>query len=211
MKIITISREFGSGGRELGKRLAEYLNYEYYDREIVTAISEKCGVNEKYAKYMLTHNFSSSVNINVRSSFHVPAVLQASKTELLRAQTNVIRDIAVRDKDCIIVGRNADILLKEYNPFRIFVCADTESKLKRCIERARPGENLSEKEILRMGKKVDKNRKITRELMSGSSWGGREDYNIIINTTGWDIKKLVPHIADIATGWYENFCCEKDV
>lgn len=68
---------------------------------------------------------------------------------MLLEQKKVIEGIAALGKDCIIVGRNADIILSEYRPFNIFVCAETEAKVKRCVERAPEGENLTEKELVR--------------------------------------------------------------
>lgn len=204
MKIITVSREFGSGGRELGKRVAEYLGFDYYDREIVTEIAQRCDVSEGYAKYLLRHQFTSGVSITVRQSFSMPSVLQTAQLQVLRAQTSVIEDVAKVGRDFLIVGRNADILLAEYHPFNIFVCSDQESKIKRCMERAQPGEKLTEKEILQNGKVIDKNRRKTREMISDSAWGSREGYHLIVNTAGWEIKNLVPYVAAYADGWFKE-------
>lgn len=105
-------------------------------------------------------------------------------------------------KDCIIVGRNADVILREYQPFNIFVCADTSAKVKRCVERAPAGENLAEKELIRKMKQIDKNRAQTREIIGGSAWGQREAYHLTVNTTDWEIKELVPAVADFAARWF---------
>lgn len=204
MKIITISREFGSGGRELGKRIAEHLGFDYYDREVVTEIATRCDVSEGYAKYLLRHQFTGSASITVRQSFSMPSVLQTAQLQVLREQTNVIEDIAKVGRDFVIVGRNADILLAEYNPFNIFVCTDKESAIKRTLERAQPGEELTEKEILKNMKLINKNRKKTREMISDSEWGARDGYNLIVNTAGWEIKNLAPYVASLANGYFEQ-------
>ncbi len=204
MKIITISREFGSGGRELGKRIAEHLGFDYYDREIVTEIATRCDVSEGYAKYLLRHQFPASANITVRSSFSMPSVLQAEQLQVLRAQTSVIEDVAKLGRDFVIVGRNADILLEEYHPFNIFVCTTKEAAIKRTMERANPGEELTEKEILKNMKIINKNRKKTREMISDSDWGARDGYNLIVNTAGWEIKQLAPKVADLANAYFEQ-------
>ena len=116
----------------------------------------------------------------------------------------VLEEIAALGKDCVIVGRNADVILKDYAPFNIFVCASTEAKVQRCQERAPEGENLTEKELLRKMKKIDEVRAQTRAIMSDAAWGQRSAYHITINTTGWDIKALVPAVADFAGRWFER-------
>lgn len=117
-------------------------------------------------------------------------------------QKKVLEDIATLGKDCVIVGRNADVILKAYQPFHIFVCANTAAKVRRCIERAPEGENLSEKELIRKMKQIDKIRAQTREIMSGSSWGQRDAYHLTINTSDWNIKDIVPAVGELANSWF---------
>jgi len=107
-------------------------------------------------------------------------------------------------KNCVVVGRNADILLEKYNPFNIFVCADMQTKVQRCIERAKEGEDISPKEIEKQIRRVDKNRARTREILSSSAWGQRDAYHLIVNTTGWDIKELTPAVAEFAKRWFDS-------
>lgn len=202
MRIITVSREFGSGGRELGKRMAEYLGFDYYDREILTAISEKCNVDEGYAKYLLRNQFPPTAGITVRQSFHMPSVLEQTQLKVLTEQTNAIKEIAKMGRDFLIIGRNADIILSDYKPFNIFVCADMDSKIQRCVERSAPGENITEKEILKNKKIIDKNRRQSREIISDSPWGSREAYHLIVNTSGKPIKELAPAVAEYAKAWF---------
>ncbi|MBQ4088808.1 MAG: cytidylate kinase-like family protein [Clostridia bacterium] len=204
MRIITISREFGSGGRELGKRMADELGYAYYDREIITAIAQKRGLDEKYVEHALDSSAAPQFSFTFRHSFAMPHVIQSPQTDLLLEQKKVIDSIAAAGKDCIIVGRNADVLLKEYKPMSIFVCADVAAKVQRCIERAEDGENLTEEDVIRNMRQIDKNRARTREILSGSKWGERTAYDLIINTTGWNIKKLAPAMAAFARSWFER-------
>lgn len=206
MKIITISREFGSGGRELGKRLADILGFDYYDREIITAIADKKGLNPNYVEKMLENHAWQTVPLTYRHSFTGSAVMHTphNHTELLLEQTNVLESIAKNGKDCIIVGRNADFILRKYNPLNFFVCADIESRVERCIERADSDELLTPKKIRQKIRTIDKNRAKTRAIISGSKWGDRSQYNLIINTTGWEIKNLAPAVADFANGWFKN-------
>lgn len=149
MKIITISREFGSGGRELGRRLAELTGYDYYDSEIISTVARNIGMDESYVEKTLVDHGWQNQPITYRSTLGSTGYIQASKVNMLLEQKKVIEGIAALGKDCIIVGRNADIILSEYRPFNIFVCAETEAKVKRCVERAPEGENLTEKELVR--------------------------------------------------------------
>jgi cytidylate kinase len=130
--------------------------------------------------------------------------MQASKVQLLIEQKKVIEEIAALGKDFVIVGRNADVLLHAYDPFKIFVCAETEAKLLRCKERSSEGENLTDKELLRRMKAIDKLRAQTREILSGSEWGDPSSYHLTVNTSGWEIKTLVPAVADFATAWFSK-------
>ncbi len=204
MKIITISREFGSGGRELGTRLSELMHIDYYDREIISKIAKNTDMDENYAEYILNGHSISDMPISVRHSFSIPSILQSVQIDLLRNQKKVIEEIATAGRDCIIVGRNADVLLEEYDPFTIFVCASLDSKIRRCRERASEDENMTDKQIIKNIKLIDKNRKRTREMLSDSGWGECTTYNLTVNTTGWDIKDLVPHVAGFINGWYES-------
>ncbi|MEE1075480.1 MAG: cytidylate kinase-like family protein [Acutalibacteraceae bacterium] len=206
MKIITISREFGSGGRELGKRLADILGFDYYDREIITAIADKKGLNPDYVERILENHAWQTVPLTYRHSFTGTAMIHVPHhhTELLSEQTQVLESIAKSGKDCIIVGRNADFILKNYEPLNLFVCADIDSRINRCLERADQSEQLTPKMVKHKIRTIDKNRARTRDIISGSKWGDRSNYNLIVNTTDWEIKNLAPAVAGFITGWFEN-------
>ena len=203
-KIITISREFGSGGRELGKRLADELGFDYYDKEIISAIAEKKGLDEKYVERALEFSTWKTMPLTFRHSFSGVSGVPLIDTDLLVAQTQVVEKIAALDRDCIIVGRNADVILEAENPLKIFVCANLPSKLKRCIERMDDGERISEKELKRNIKNIDKNRKMTREIISEGKWGDRASYHLTVNTSDWEIKELTPAVADFARHYFER-------
>lgn len=202
MRIITISREFGSGGRELGKRLADILGFDYYDSEIITTIAKNSGLDEGYVENTLNNSGWQQFPITFRSTFGSSVYMQPNKVNLLVEQKNVIENIAAMGKDFIIVGRNADEILKEYDPFSIFVCAEMEAKIRRCEERAPEGEELSQKELIRKIKQIDKSRAQTREILTGIKWGQRDAYHLTVNTTGWEIKELAPAVADFAVRWF---------
>lgn len=156
MRIVTVSQEFGSGGRELGKRLADDLGIAYYDKEILTKIAENLELDPEYIEKALDRSFTVRYPYNYRRSFSLPPASQA-QPNLLAEQAKIICELA-RKSDCVIVGRAADVLTREHSPFNIFVYADTPAKLLRCRERAAADEQLSEREMLRRMKRIDAGR-----------------------------------------------------
>lgn len=198
MNIITVSREFGSGGRELGKRLADALGFDYYDREIIDAIAEKNGMDPGYVEKFLETGMWQTFPLTFRRSFAGPAMAAGAKTGLLLEQKKVIESIAENGRDCVIVGRNADIILAEYDPMNIFVCASMESRIARCISRHTGEGKLSVKDVENNIRMIDKNRARTREMLLGGKWGERWNYELTVNTTGWEIRDLTPAVAEFA-------------
>ena len=203
MKIITISREFGSGGRELGKELAQLLDYDYYDKEILASIASNTGMDENYIERTLQQDRWQNVPLTFHQSV-TSISLDSTHTDLLLERKRVIEEIAKAGKNCIIVGRNADILLREYQPFNIFVCADMETKRRRCTERSSGDDCLNDKELTKKINKIDKRRAQTRALITDSGWGDRSAYHLTVNTTNWDLKELAKAIAEFAKRWFQN-------
>lgn len=194
-KIITIGREFGSGGREVGKRLAEQLGYAYYDQEIVSEISRRTSLSEEYVNAVMEHHSTFSFPIRVGRSFY-PAVnpVFEQTMSVFKEQTRIITEVADKS-DCVIVGRCADHILRDWKPFRIFVYADMDSKLRRCREKAPEDEKLTDKELRQKISGVDKKRARYYEAYTGRSWGDRLNYDLCINTTQTVIKEVVPVLA----------------
>jgi len=203
MRIITISREFGSGGREVGKRLADELGFAYYDREIVSAIAQKTSLDENYVANALEGGLFRSVPIHFGRTFSYSTALMTNTANLYVEQHRIIKELAAKG-DCIIVGRAADAILEEHRPFNLFVHADMEAKVRRCRQRAPEGEKLTDRELVRRIKKVDAERAKYHELFSDTRWGRKESYHLCVNTTGAQIKKLVPAIAQYARMWLEG-------
>lgn len=201
-RIITISREFGSGGRELGRRIADLLGFDYYDREIITAIAEKTGFHENYVERTLESHGWQNIPLTFRHSFANLSAVPSTQTSLLVEQKRIIEGIAKTGKDCVIVGRNADILLSDEKPFRIFVSAAMDAKIRRCMERAEGGERLSRRELEQKIRSIDKGRARTREILTDSKWGEPGAYHLTINTTDWNIKELAPAVAEFASCWF---------
>ena len=208
MRIITISRQFGSGGRELGKRLADRLNWDYYDREIIEALAEEHGLDEAYVRQMLSSHGWHNLQLTYRNSFsQLSFVDPGIRTQLLVRTREILQEIARAGNDCIIVGRDADVILQEYHPFRICVCADIQSRLTRCMkyEQKKPAdERLTEKQVLRNIRRIDRNRARTREILTGKARSDSSTFDLTLNAASWDIKKLVEATAEFATQWFEQ-------
>ena len=207
MRIITVSRQFGSGGRELGKRLADHLGWDYYDREIIQALAEDQGLNPDYVHMVLSTHGWHHYQLTYRNSFRQPMTGISRKTELLVRQREILLEIAETGNDCVIVGRDADVILQEHQPLRIHVVADMQARLARCLryEEKRPeADRLTEKEILRNIRRIDRNRRHTREVLTGRSAGDASTFDLTVNAAGWDLKKLTEAVAEFSGRWFER-------
>ncbi|MBQ8076674.1 MAG: cytidylate kinase-like family protein [Oscillospiraceae bacterium] len=207
MRIITISRQFGSGGRELGKRLADHLEWDYYDKEIIETLADEHGLDEAYVKRMLSNHGWHNLQLTYRNSFAHLTFDPGLKTQLLVRTREILQEIAEAGNNCVIVGRDADIILQEYHPFRISVCADLTSRLERCMkhENKKPeDQRLTEKMVLRNIRRIDRNRARTREILTGKAHGDGSTFDLTINASSWDLKKLVPATAEFARQWFEQ-------
>ncbi len=188
MKIITISRQFGSGGRELGKRLADLLGYDYYDKEILDRIAENKRLDKDYVDKSL--NSAYLKNIPISFGHTLMPVYNSASTDLMVEERKIIEEIATQGKDFIIVGRNADVILENYKPFNIFVCASMDARIDRCLKHRRDDESSDRKAMEKAIKRVDKARVRTRTIVTEREWGEASSYHMVINTTGYEIKAL---------------------
>lgn len=204
MRIITVSREFGSGGREVGKRLADVLGCAYYDREIVEEIASRCSLDEAYVAHALERCVEHTFPLHFGHSFaHLSAHhVTSGSMNLFAEQTKLIKELAAKG-DCVIVGRAADVVLADYKPFNLFVYADMQYKVERCLARAPEGEKLSVRETEKMIKKIDSERKKLHAIISDVEWGNKDCYHLCVNTGGMEIKEIVPAIATYANAWFD--------
>ena len=202
-RVITVSREFGSGGREVGKRLAEVLGVAYYDREIITAVAQQSGLAEEYIASVSERGINTYYPITFGHTFAYSAGIIDPQVEVMSEQNKLLKSLAQKS-DCVIVGRCADVVLREYEPFNLFVYADQQSKVKRCLERQGADEKLSESDLKRRMAKVDKDRSRYRALLTDSRWGERSAYHLCVNTTGWDMHALVDALAPVVSGWFSQ-------
>ncbi|MFI3254736.1 MAG: cytidylate kinase-like family protein [Eubacteriales bacterium] len=192
--IITITREFGSGGREVGKRMADILNLPYYDKEILTKIAEESGLSREYVEKHST-KITHSYPISVGRTFVAPPVASLSDT-IFTTQAKIIRDLA-NEGSCIIVGRCGDFFLKEQNPLSINIYASLEARLSRCYEKGSDDINLSEKEMRAKILGVDKQRKKYYEYYTGQKWHAAENYSVSISTSKFGVKETANILAKL--------------
>ena len=191
-KIITIGREFGSGGRELGRCLAEILGFAYYDREIISEIAKRTSLSEHYIQHITEHKPVIPFPIHTGRTFW--AVLPDYNHDIQREQHNIIREMAEKS-DCVIVGRGADYILREENPFRLFVYSDMPSKIARCrrndAQDYEAGASLTDKELTKRIGQIDKGRAEYYEFYTGRKWGDKANYDLCINTSKADSLKAI--------------------
>ncbi|HIW84755.1 MAG TPA: cytidylate kinase-like family protein [Candidatus Dorea gallistercoris] len=196
-KIITIGREFGSGGRELGRRLSEALGIAYYDQEIISEIVKRTSLSKEYVQAIEEHRPVISFPIHIGRSFY-PALdpVFEQNMAVYQEQAKVIEEMAAKS-DCVIVGRCADYVLREQNPFRLFVYADMESKMKRCRAKGPEDEKLTDRELRQKIQGIDKKRAKYYEFYTGNKWGDKLNFDLCVNTTQTQIKEIVPALAKL--------------
>ena len=194
-RIITIGREFGSGGRELGRRLSEALGIAYYDQEIVSEIARRTEMSEQYVQSIVENRPSFSFQIHIGRSFcpmHSPALEQS--LAVYQEQSRIITEMAQKS-DCVIVGRCGDYILRDFEPFRIFVYADLESRMERCRAKAPEDEKMTDRELKQHILGIDRKRAKYYEFYTGHKWGDRLNFDLCINTSRTVIKEIVPVLA----------------
>ena len=207
MRIITISRQFGSGGRELGERLANALGWDYYDKEIIETLVEKHDLDEEFVRDILSRHGWHHIQLSYRHSFSQLMVNPSLRTQVLLRQSEIIKEIAQAGNDCVIVGRDADVILHDYEPFRLSICADMESRLERCMrfeQRKEPQDQFTRKQIEKNIRRIDRGRQQTREILTGKSRSDHTTFDLVVNASGRDIKKLSASLADFSLDWFED-------
>ncbi|MBQ1258865.1 MAG: cytidylate kinase-like family protein [Clostridia bacterium] len=203
MRIITVSREFGSGGRELGKRIADALSIPCYDKQIIEMVAEKEELDPAYVANRSGIDLKSFYPTTIARGFSRTGYVPMRTVNVMSSEVELIKKLALAG-DCVIVGRAADIILADAHPFRIFVCASDESKLVRCRQRADSGEAMSDREILRRCREIDKSRASYRALFTNENHGGPRGYDLCINTSGKEIKTLALGLIGYIDAWFSE-------
>ena len=184
--VITIGRQYGSGGRLVGKKLAEELGVHFYDEEILKMTSEESAIGEKYfrlADEKAGNNLLYRIVSDRKPELGEPSTGDnlTSPDNLFRLQASVIRRLAA-EESCIFAGRCADYVLEEAGLdclVRIFVYADFPTR----VQRAMDVDKIDEKEAVRRIKRIDKERKDYYRYYTGKDWMDMNNYDLPINAS----------------------------
>ena len=198
--VITIERQYGSGGRLTGKRLAEELGIHFYDEEILKMTSETSAIGEQYfrladekAGNKLLYRIVTSLKPELSQPHREGTKKLTSPENLFRFQSEVIRKLA-KEENCISLGRCGNYALSDCldDVIRIFVYADMVTRIRRVIE----VDQVDEKEALRRIKRIDKERTEYHRYFTGREWMDMESYDLPINASRIDYDQMIHLIKD---------------
>lgn len=209
--IITIGRQFGSGGREIGENLARHFDIPYYDRELITRVAKDSGFcqeiiennDERPTSSFLYNLVMDTYSFGYNSSSFVDMPISH---KIFVAQFDTIKKIA-DEGPCVIVGRCADYALTDRdNVLSIFICANDECRIKRIL--SRHDEVKSEKEARDMMSKKDKQRQSYYNYYASAKWGHASTYDMTVNSSilGIDgtVKLISQFVEDFESGEYKK-------
>ena len=201
--VITIERQYGSGGRIVGKKLAEELGIPFYDDEILSMTAEKSAVGEKYFR-LADEKAGNNLLRKIVGNLRFPAgIFDEPRTEgdvtspdnLFRFQSEVIRELAAAES-CVIVGRCADYILEttgKEDLVKIFVYADIPT----CVRRTQETDGITDtKEALNKLNKITKQRKSYHKYFTGKEWEDVTNYDLPINASKLELDQVVELIKD---------------
>ena len=196
-KIITISREFGSGGRTIGRQVAERLNIPFYDKELVEQIALESGFAPNFVEEHGEHAPSKSRLAYAFSHSGIPGVMNGMSTAdfLWTVQCSVILQLAEQGP-CVIVGRNADYILKDREDvLKVFTYADKDFRAERIVRLYGQSEKSPQARL----QEKDKRRRINYQHYTGRDWGDAANYDLCLKTSALGIENCV----DIVTNAYK--------
>ena len=181
-RIITISREFGSGGRFIGEKVAKKLGITYYDKNIISEIAEKSGLSPKYIQ--------ESAELSPKKGLFAYALAgrditgKSVEDMVYEAQRKVILELAEKES-CVIIGRNADFILRDWNAvLNVFIHGDMPEKIQRITHLY----NVGEQEAVKMMADTDKRRMANYNFYTEQNWGKASNYTLCLNSSeiGYD-------------------------
>lgn len=182
--IITISREYGSGGHEIGKKLADELNIPFYDNELISLAAERSGFSEdviRSAENVPSSNILFSLS-RLGPSAEIYGMPLSEK--IFQAQSQAIRELAGKGS-CVFIGRCADYVLQDLEDcIHVFITASLGTRVRRAVQQYELDTNTAEKKVI----KTDKSREVYYNFHTNLKWGHPANYDLIINTdhTGID-------------------------
>ena len=181
-RIITISREFGSGGRFIGEEVAKKLGIAYYDKNIINDIAEKSGLSPEYVQ--------KNAELSPKKGLFAYALAgrditgKSVEDMVYEAQRKVILDLAEKGP-CVIIGRNADYILKDRDDvLNVFIHGGTPEKIQRITRLY----NVEEQKAVKMMVDIDKRRMVNYNFYTNQKWGKADNYTLCLNSSqlGYD-------------------------
>lgn len=194
-KIITISREFGSGGRTIGRMVADALNIPFYDKELVDQVALESGFAPKFVEEHGEHSPGRSALSYAFAAQGMPGVMNGMSTAdfLWNIQCSVILQLADKGP-CVIVGRNADYILKDRpDTLHVYIHADMAYRADRIVRLY--GE--SEKSPAARLQEKDKRRRVNYQHYTGREWGQAQNYDICLNSSTLGIEQCASIIVNM--------------
>ena len=195
IKIITISREFGSGGRTIGREVANRLNIRFYDKELVEQVALESGFAPKFVEEHGEHSPTASRLAYAFSNPGVPGIMNGMSTAdfLWTVQCGVILQLAEQGP-CVIVGRNADYILKDRpDVLNVFVRADMDFRADRIVRLYGESEKSPQARL----QEKDKRRRINYQHYTGRTWGDSANYDLCVNSSKLGIDECVDLIVNM--------------
>lgn len=193
MKIITISREFGSGGRTIGKQVAEMLGIQYYDKELVKEVATQTGFQESFVEEQGEHAPAKNWLSYVLAINGQNGNIMSANDFIWAIQRQVILELAEKEP-CVIVGRCADHILRERGDcLNVFIHSSLEDRERRIVSLY----GMSEKAPRKRLEEKDKKRRLFYKHHTGQEWGMSQNYHLSLNSGRIGIEKCCEIIADL--------------
>ena len=186
-RIITIRREFGSGGRFIGEEVAKKLGIAYYDKNIIGQIAEKSGLSPEYIQENAELSPKKGLFAYAFSGRDITG--KSVEDMVYEAQRNIILELAEKEP-CVIIGRNADYILKDRDDvLNVFIHGDMPEKIKRITGLY----NVKEKEAVKMMADTDKRRRTNYNFYTDQNWGKASNYTLCLNSSqlGYDRCEMI--------------------
>lgn len=179
-RIITISREFGSGGRSIGREVAERLGYAFYDEELVNEVAKRSGFSPEFIKEQgeyATSRHSLLFSLATAQQFAIEGL--STMDRLYIEQTKIIEELAATG-NCVIVGRCADYVLRNReDALHVFIFGNEEEKAKHIVEKYGEKDKSPEKRL----REKDQRRKVYYKNYTGRNWGQPSNYDLCLNSS----------------------------
>lgn len=203
--IVTISREFGSGGREIGIELAKKLGVDFYDKQLISLAAKESGIDpalferiDEHAANSLLYSLSMGM-FNFGQTGFSPRDQISVNDQLYLLQHKIIKQLA--EKPCVIVGRCADYILRDKpNCINVFIHADIDYRM----ERAKKVHNIPESKVEAVVRKTDKTRSNYYQFYTEHKWGLASNYHLCINSGKMSTERIVDVLCNYTLAYEQE-------